>query len=112
MFLAVGAGAFGAHALQGYFNEHPQLKDTFDTAVRYQMIHGLALFAAAWAHTHWQGSNLTEWAGWFFLAGVLLFSGSLYILSLADIRWMGAIAPIGGVSFLAGWAALFLAAWK
>lgn len=111
MFLGVAAGAFGTHGLSGYFSQHPDLEGTFDTAVRYHMIHALALLAAAWAVDKWPGT-LTHWTGFLFLAGIVIFSGSLYLLVLTRTRWLGAITPLGGVAFLAGWAALFLAAWR
>ena len=111
MFISVGAGAFGAHGLRSYFAQHPGLSDTYETAVRYQMIHGLALFAAAWLISRFPGA-LPTWAGYLFTLGILLFSGSLYILVFTGIRWLGAITPLGGVAFLAGWACLFAAAWR
>ena len=111
MFLGVGAGAFGAHGLSAYFTQHPNLADTYETAVRYNLIHGVDLFAAAWAVTRWPGA-LTHWAGHLFTLGIFLFSGSLYLLSLTGTRWLGAITPLGGVAFLAGWACLFAAAWR
>ena len=111
MFLGVGAGAFGAHGLSGYFARFTDLAGTYDTAVRYQLIHGLALFVAAWVYTRWPGL-LPTWAGYLFLACVLIFSGSLYLLVFTRLRWFGAITPIGGVVFLAGWLLLFLAAWR
>ena len=109
MFLGVGAGAFGAHALSAYFDQYPKYAGTFDTAVRYQLIHGLALFAIAWASGRFPGS-LTTWSGGLIFAGILIFSGSLYTLVLTRQSWLGAITPIGGVAFLAGWACLFIAA--
>lgn len=111
MFIGVGAGAFGAHGLSSYFTQYPELEGTFDTAVRYQIIHGLALFAVAWIATHWPGS-LSTWAGTLFVLGIILFSGSLYLLVLTRTSWLGAITPLGGVAFLAGWACLFVAAWR
>ena len=110
MLLGVGAGAFGAHGLSGYLTQH-DLGGTFDTAVRYHMIHALALFISAWLADKWPGS-LTTWSGWLFLVGIVVFSGSLYLLVFTRVRWLGAITPIGGVAFLAGWACLFLAAWR
>ena len=82
----------------------------FETGVRYQMYHALALLAVAWAVNHWPGSGLTSAAGWLFAAGSLLFSGSLYVLALTGIRWLGAITPLGGVAFVAGWFCLLLVA--
>lgn len=106
-FLAVAAGAFGAHGLRARLA--PDLLAVFETAVRYQMYHALALVAAAWAAARWPGA-LPQWAGWLFVAGTVLFSGSLYLLALTGARWLGAITPLGGAAFLAGWVALALAA--
>jgi uncharacterized membrane protein YgdD (TMEM256/DUF423 family) len=101
--LAVAAGAFGAHALRSRLE--PDLLAVFETAVRYQMYHALALMAVAWASTRWSGGAAPA-AGWLFVAGIVLFSGSLYVLALSGVRWLGAITPIGGLCFLAGWAVL------
>lgn len=106
-FLAVGAGAFGAHALRSRLS--PELIATFEVGVRYQMYHALALLAVAWARTQWPGA-LTTASGWCFVLGTLIFSGSLYVLALTGIRWFGAITPLGGVAFLAGWLCLGWAA--
>jgi len=106
-FVGVGLGAFGAHGLRGRLS--PEMLAVFETGVRYHMYHALALLAVAWAVTRWSGA-LTQWAGWLFLAGTVLFSGSLYLLALTGIRWLGAITPLGGVAFLAGWLCLLLAA--
>jgi uncharacterized membrane protein YgdD (TMEM256/DUF423 family) len=103
--ISVAAGAFGAHALRTRLS--PEYLSTFETAARYQMYHGLALLAVAWAASRWPGA-LPQWAGWLFVAGTVLFSGSLYILSLSGIRWWGAVTPLGGVAFLAGWLCLGL----
>ena len=102
-FLAVAAGAFGAHALQARIPAERLV--TFETAARYQMYHGLALFAVAWATTQWQSNPIT-WAGWLFGLGVVIFSGSLYALALSGMSWLGAIAPLGGLCFLMGWLSL------
>ncbi|MBA2628043.1 MAG: DUF423 domain-containing protein [Gemmatimonadales bacterium] len=107
-FIAVAAGAFGAHALRARLA--PEMLAVFETGARYQMYHALGLIAVAWALGRWPGSGLAQSAGWAFVAGTLLFSGSLYALSLSGIRWLGAITPLGGVAFLAGWACLGLAA--
>ena len=87
----------------------PEMLETFEIAVRYQMYHSLGLIAAAWAVSQWQ-NQLTATSGWCFFAGILIFSGSLYILSLTGIRWLGAITPIGGLAFIVGWGCLTLAA--
>jgi uncharacterized membrane protein YgdD (TMEM256/DUF423 family) len=76
------------------------------------MYHALALLAVAWAVTRWPGSNLPAAAGWLFVAGTVLFSFSLYLLALTGQRWLGAITPLGGVAFVAGWVCLALAAWR
>jgi uncharacterized membrane protein YgdD (TMEM256/DUF423 family) len=102
-FMSVAAGAFGAHALRQRLT--PDLLATFETGVRYQVYHALALFAVAWAVGRWNTPQIV-WAGWLFIAGTVVFSGSLYALSLSGSRWLGAVTPIGGVCFLAGWLAL------
>jgi uncharacterized membrane protein YgdD (TMEM256/DUF423 family) len=106
--LGVAAGAFGAHGLRGHLDA--QSLGTFETAARYEMYHAFALLAVAWAAARWPASALVPWAGWLFLAGTVLFSGSLYALSLSGVRWLGAITPLGGIAFLAGWGCLALAA--
>jgi uncharacterized membrane protein YgdD (TMEM256/DUF423 family) len=107
--VAVAAGAFGAHGLRTRLA--PDLLATFETAVRYQMYHALALLAVAWATTRWPGSTARV-AGWLFLAGTIVFSGSLYLLALTGQRWLGAVTPLGGLCFLGGWIALTLAIWR
>lgn len=107
--IAVAAGAFGAHALSDRLSA--DMLATFETGVRYQMYHGLALLGAAWAVTRWPGP-LTTAAGWLFVAGTLIFSGSLYALSLSGVRWLGAITPLGGIAFIGGWFCLVLTAWR
>jgi uncharacterized membrane protein YgdD (TMEM256/DUF423 family) len=106
--LAVAAGAFGAHALRAVLT--PEALAVFETAARYQMYHALALLAAAWAVERASG-RAARLAGGCFLAGTLLFSGSLYALALSGIKALGAITPLGGAAFLLGWAALTVAAW-
>ncbi|GIV57537.1 MAG: membrane protein [Rhodothermaceae bacterium] len=99
--LAVAAGAFGAHGLAGRLTA--ERLQTFETAVRYQMYHALALLVVGW-----MGQALAVWqlqaAGALFTAGIVLFSGSLYVLVLTDTPWLGAVTPFGGVAFLMGWA--------
>lgn len=106
-FASVAAGAFGAHALRSRLA--PDLLAVFETAVRYQMFHALGLLAAAWVSTRWPGPA-AAFAGWLFVAGTVVFSGSLYLLALTGVRWLGAVTPVGGVAFLAGWLALGWAA--
>ena len=105
--MAVAAGAFGAHGLRARLG--PESLAIFETAARYQMYHALGLFAVSWAVSRWPGI-LPQWSGWLFVAGTLLFSGSLYALALTGLRWLGAITPLGGVAFLAGWLCLALSA--
>jgi uncharacterized membrane protein YgdD (TMEM256/DUF423 family) len=101
--LSVAAGAFGAHALRERLGSESLA--IFETAARYQMYHALGLIAAAWTVTRWPGT-WSHWSGWLFITGTVLFSGSLYALALSGIRWLGAITPLGGVAFLAGWLCL------
>ena len=107
--LAVAAGAFGGHLLKR--NLTPDMLAVFETAVRYQMYHALGLLIvgklAAGPAVRW-----VAWAGWGFVVGILLFSGSLYLLSLTGTRWYGAITPLGGVAFLMGWGILAWGVWK
>ena len=106
-FIAVAAGAFGAHALKARLE--PDLLTVFETAARYQMYHALALFIAAWLALQ-EPCIWAVRAGWCFIVGTVLFSGSLYALALSGVRALGAITPLGGVAFLAGWICLALAA--
>jgi len=105
LFLGVALGAFGAHGLKNVLSE--PMKAVYQTGVHYQLIHGLAIFVVAWLSAK-TGQPTVGAAGWFFVAGVVLFSGSLYALSLSGIRLFGIITPLGGLCFLAGWACLFL----
>lgn len=107
--LAVGAGAFGAHALKARLSAADLA--IFETAVRYQMAHALGLFAVAWVVGRVPGP-LPVAAGWCLVGGVAVFSGSLYALVLTGQRWLGAITPIGGTAFLVGWALVAVAAWR
>ena len=102
-FIAVALGAFGAHSLKTKISA--EMLTIFEVAVRYQMYHALALLAVAWAITRWPEVDLNS-AGWCFIAGIVIFSGSLYLLSFTGVRWLGAITPIGGLAFLFGWAIL------
>jgi len=102
-FVSVAAGAFGAHALKERLA--PDLLAVFETGARYGMYHALGLVAAGWAASRWPGGAAPA-AGWLFLAGTVLFSGSLYALALSGVRALGAVTPFGGVAFLGGWALL------
>ena len=106
--LGVAAGAFGAHGLK--VRVSPEMLAAFETGVRYHLIHALALLAVAWATTRWASAAIHA-AGWLFLVGVLLFSGSLYAMCLTGVRELGAITPIGGAAFIMGWLLLAWGAW-
>jgi uncharacterized membrane protein YgdD (TMEM256/DUF423 family) len=105
--LAVALGAFGAHGLKT--RVAPDLLAVFETGVRYHMYHALALLAVGW-QVERSGSPLAAAAGWLLVAGIAIFSGSLYTMTLTGARWLGAVTPIGGVCFIAGWALLAVAA--
>jgi uncharacterized membrane protein YgdD (TMEM256/DUF423 family) len=106
-FLAVTLGAFGAHGLRGRLS--PEMMNVFQTGVQYHMAHALALILVS-ATMGRMGGWLVQAAGWSFLAGIVLFSGSLYALSISGVTILGAITPIGGLAFLIGWACLAFAA--
>jgi len=105
--MSVAAGAFGSHGLRAKLE--PRLLEVFETAARYQMYHALALIAVAWAATRWPGSTINA-SGWLFVAGTVIFSGSLYAYTLTGTRTFAMITPIGGVCFVLGWILLALAA--
>jgi uncharacterized membrane protein YgdD (TMEM256/DUF423 family) len=107
--LAVVMGAFAAHGLQSLLSE--RMLATFETAARYQMYHALAIGLAAFA-MRGGAASFAHWAALLFLAGILLFSGSLYLLAFTGVTSLGMITPLGGLGFIAGWTALALAAWK
>ena len=109
-FLAVALGAFGAHGLKTRLS--PEMLAVYQTAVQYHTTHALALLAVGIV-TYWlPDSPYLKGAGWLFLSGIILFSGSLYVLSITGDRWLGTIAPAGGSCFLIGWALLAIAALK
>ena len=108
-FVAVAAGAFGAHLLRARLEV--RMFDAFEVAVRYQMYHALALLAMAWLGSRAPLAS-TRAAGWLFLAGSLGFSGSLYGWSLGGPSWLVQITPLGGLALLAGWVAAAVAAWR
>jgi uncharacterized membrane protein YgdD (TMEM256/DUF423 family) len=107
--LAVAAGAFGAHGLRGRLE--PDMLAVFETAARYHMYRAVALLFVGWAATRWP-TGQAALAGWLFVAGIVLFSGSLYVLALSGMRWLGAVTPFGGLCFLAGWVVLAWTAWR
>ena len=110
--IAVAFGAFGAHALKEKLSEH--YLAIWETAVQYQMFHALALLAIGILMSPSLFGSMTQlsWAGYLILAGIIIFSGSLYVLSLSGIGILGAVTPIGGVAFIAGWIMLIVAAVK
>jgi uncharacterized membrane protein YgdD (TMEM256/DUF423 family) len=107
--VGVALGAFGAHALKARLS--PDMLAVWETGVRYQTYHALALLAVAWALTRWPGAAVNA-SGWLFVAGTLLFSGSLYALALTGVRGLGAVTPLGGAAWIAGWACLAWGAWR
>lgn len=109
MIAAVGAGAFGAHGLKQMIST--DLLAVWQTGVLYHLVHSLGLFIVALLAARY-GSSLFSTAGIIMFVGIVLFSGSLYILALTGVRWMGAITPIGGVAFLVAWSLVAWAAWR
>ena len=107
-FLGVALGAFGAHALRSRLTE--QLLSTWETAVQYHLVHALALLVVGLLILHTGPSSLLRWSAGLMLAGMVLFSGSLYLLCLSGVRWLGAITPLGGTALLIAWALLAVAA--
>jgi uncharacterized membrane protein YgdD (TMEM256/DUF423 family) len=110
LFAAVGLGAFGAHALKARLA--PDMQAIWQTAVQYHAWHALGLLAAGLLMMHRPDAPALGLAAWLFVAGIALFSGSLYALALSGVRGLGAITPFGGVAFLAGWLAFAWAAWR
>lgn len=106
--VGVALGAFGAHGLRARLT--PDMLAVFETGVRYHMYHALAILGVASVAERLQASRLVLASGWLFLAGIILFSGSLYLLAVTGVRVLGAITPFGGVAFLLGWGCLALAA--
>lgn len=108
--LSVALGAFGAHGLDGRLSA--DLLNTYEIGVRYHVYHALALLGVVAVLIRWPEATAAVWAGWLFVVGIVIFSGSLYILALTGIRWLGAITPIGGVAFVVGWLCLAWTAWR
>jgi uncharacterized membrane protein YgdD (TMEM256/DUF423 family) len=104
-FLSVALGAFGAHSLKNILDDYG--KSIYEKAVLYQMFHTMALFAVGMMQ-HLDKRTSFSVAGWGFLAGIVLFSGSLYLLAITGVKWLGAITPTGGIAFLIGWFFLLL----
>ncbi|KMJ59239.1 membrane protein [Bacillus sp. LL01] len=109
-FLAVALGAFGAHGLEGKVSE--RMIEIWKTGVTYQMFHAGGLFVVALLMERFSSTGLLNAAGWSFLIGIILFSGSLYVLTLSGVKVLGAITPLGGVAFLIGWVLIIVAAVK
>ena len=108
--LAVVFGAFGAHALKGKLDD--QALKVFETAVQYHFYHNFALLVVGVIALSQPQTVLLKSSGWLFVIGILVFSGSLYLLSLTGVRWLGAITPLGGLALIAGWACLAATGWK
>lgn len=109
-FLSVALGAFGAHGLEGKLE--PKYIDIWEKAVKYQMFHATGLFIVGILLGKFPASSLLSWSGWLMFIGIVLFAGSLYILAVTQISVLGAITPLGGVSFLVAWALIVVAAVK
>ncbi|WP_064091987.1 DUF423 domain-containing protein [Rossellomorea aquimaris] len=109
-FLSVVLGAFGAHALEGKISQ--KYIDTWNTGVLYQMFHAIGIIIVGVMMGNVTPTSMLSWSGWFMLIGIILFSGSLYVLSLSGIKVLGAITPLGGVSFLVAWVLLIVFAAK
>ncbi len=110
MAFAVGLGAFGAHGLKEILTD--EMLDIFETGVKYHFYHAIGLLVIALVAQLIPNSSLLQWSGWLMLAGIIIFSGSLYVLSISGIRWMGAITPIGGLCFILAWILLAIASWQ
>ncbi|MBS3952594.1 MAG: DUF423 domain-containing protein [Methylomicrobium sp.] len=105
-FTGVAFGAFGAHALKNSFS--PEMLDIYKTGVNYQMWHALGLLGLAFLQQQVPLSRLIHWAGWLMFGGIILFSGSLYLLTILNAKWLGMITPFGGLAFLAAWVLIML----
>lgn len=110
MALAVMLGAFGAHGLKSKLTE--EMLTIFETGVAYHFYHAIGLLVLGIAAHYLSDSAYLKWSGWLMLGGILIFSGSLYILSISGVRWLGAITPIGGLCFIASWVLFAIAVWK
>ena len=108
--IGVGMGAFGAHGLKNILS--PELLAVYQTGVTYQMWHALGLIGIALMRQQFSESKLLIWSGWLMLFGILLFSGSLYLLAILNLKWLGMLTPIGGVSFIVAWVLIAIFASK
>lgn len=108
-FFSVALGAFGAHALKQILDDYGQ--SIWDTAVQYQMLHAAALLVLGLLQAHFREINFSP-AGWAFIVGIILFSGSLYALAVSGIKILGAVTPLGGLAFLFGWSWLIYCFFK
>jgi uncharacterized membrane protein YgdD (TMEM256/DUF423 family) len=108
--VAVGLGAFGAHALRAQLG--PDALRAYQTGVEYQFIHTIALLFVALLCIRYPQQSWWAASGWLFTAGIVLFSGSLYLLATAGWRWLGPVTPLGGLSFILGWLCLAIGAWR
>ncbi|MDQ0297680.1 uncharacterized membrane protein YgdD (TMEM256/DUF423 family) [Salibacterium salarium] len=108
--VAVGFGAFGAHGLEGKLSD--RLMEVYQTGVQYHIMHALGLLAIGLVAAYVGGSASLSWAGWLLFTGIIVFSGSLYTMAFTGISWLGAITPIGGTAFIAGWIMLVIAVLK
>lgn len=110
MALAVALGAFGSHGLKKMLTK--EMLDIFETGVRYHFYHAIGLLVVGLITHYLPDSALLKWSGWLMASGILIFSGSLYILATSGIRWLGAITPLGGLCFIASWILLTIALWQ
>ena len=109
-FIGVALGAFGAHGLKTVLS--PEMLAVYKTGVTYQMWHALGLCGISLVHRQAPGEAMLIWSGWLMLIGIVLFSGSLYLLAVLDLKWLGMITPFGGVAFLIAWLLLAIFAVK
>ncbi len=110
MALAVVLGAFGAHALENRLSE--KMVDIFQTGVTYHFYHAIGLLILGLVANYLPDSGLLKWSGWLMIGGILLFSGSLYILATSGLRWLGTVTPFGGICFIVSWILFAVAVWK
>lgn len=108
-FIGVVLGAFAAHVLKDKLS--PELFNVFEVGVRYQLYHAFGVFVVAWGHDRFRNGRVS-FSGWLFVVGTIIFSGSLYLMSLTGMRWLGALTPFGGLCFLVGWAWFFWSVWR